>query len=146
MNEAAPEGPDSAHVRPPGVGDATVKALGMLSKALETTERARGALYDFHQLTGTADLQLGEAVALLREAGHSRQADLVEREILGRNTIPGHWTYQIIEEYNATYYRPFAEVEADVRAELGAGRDHLYEAELKQRRRTRGHSDHTWSE
>lgn len=117
----------------------------MLSKALETTERARGALYDFHQLTGSADLQLGDAVQLLRQAGHDTQADLVEREILGRNTIPGHWTFQIVEAYNATYYRPFAELEAMVRSQLAAGHDHLYEAELKQRRRTRDHPDHTWS-
>jgi len=116
----------------------------MLSKALETTERARGALYDFHQLTGTADLQLGDAVELLREAGHDRQADMVERDILGRNAIPDHWTFQIVEAYNATYYRPFTEAEAHIRAELAAGRDHLYEAELKGKRRTVGHPDHTW--
>lgn len=143
MADAAPEGPDAAHLRPPGVDDATVRALGMLSKALETTERARGALYDFHQLTGAADFQLGDAVDLLRAAGHDPQADLVEREILGRNTIPGHWTFQIIEAYNATYYRPFTEVEAAVRAELAGGADHLHEAELKEQRRSHGHPDHT---
>lgn len=37
----------ATHERPSGVSDATVQALGALSKALETTERARGALYDF---------------------------------------------------------------------------------------------------
>jgi hypothetical protein len=137
------KGPDSAHRRPPGVDDATVRALGMLSKALETTERARGALYDFHQLTGAADLQLGDAVDLLRQAGHEAQAEQVERELLGRNTIPGHWTFQIIEAYNATYYRPFTEVETRVREELAPGTDHLYEAELKEARRTHGHPDHT---
>ncbi|MDQ1012761.1 hypothetical protein QFZ82_007246 [Streptomyces sp. V4I23] len=137
------EGPDPRHLRPPGVGDTTVEALGALSKALETTERARGHLYAFHQLTGRADLGLDDAVRLLREAGHHREADLVEREILGRNVIPGHWTYQIVEAYNATYYRPFAEVELQVRNRLAEGRDHLYEAEMKERRRTPHHPDHT---
>ena len=42
--------------------DATVEALGKLSEALETCERARGHLYTFHQLTGSADIQLGDAV------------------------------------------------------------------------------------
>ncbi|WP_162688408.1 MULTISPECIES: hypothetical protein [unclassified Streptomyces] len=39
-----------------------MRALDALSKALETTERARGHLYGFHQLTGTADFELGDAL------------------------------------------------------------------------------------
>ena len=50
------------HDVPDGVSGATVEALGALSEALETTERARGHLDSFHQLTGSADLRLGEAV------------------------------------------------------------------------------------
>ncbi|CAM5239042.1 MULTISPECIES: hypothetical protein [Streptomyces] len=135
--------PDPRHRRPEGVTDTTVEALGALSKALETAERARGALYEFHQLTGSADLALDEAVRLLRAAGHGRQADQVEREILGRNVIPGHWTFQIVEEYNSTYYDVFRTVEQGIRQDLAEGRDHLYEAEMKAARRTEGHPDHT---
>lgn len=134
--------PDLAHRRPAHVDDATVKALGTLSEALETVERARGHLYSFHQLTGGADLALGEAVTQLRAAGHREQADAVEREIVGRNVIPGHWTFQIVEEYNPTYYRPFVETEKRLREELVEGREHLYEAEMKERRRTHGHPEH----
>ncbi|WP_345668274.1 hypothetical protein [Streptomyces similanensis] len=137
------DGPDSAHRRPPGVSDTTVRALGALSKALETTERARGHLYAFHQLTGGADFELDRAVELLREAGHREWADRVRREILGRNVIPGHWTFQIVEAYNATYYEPFKDVEEGARRELADGKDHLFEAELKEQRRTAGHPDHT---
>ncbi|MFD6230559.1 hypothetical protein ACFWFZ_27420 [Streptomyces sp. NPDC060232] len=136
------ESPDDAHQVPDGVSEKTVAALGALSKALETTERARGHLYGFHQLTGTADFQLDDAVRLLREAGHEAQARLVEQEVLGRNVIPGHWTFQIVEAYNETYYRPFAVIEQDIIAQLGRGRDHLHEARLKERRRTPGHPDH----
>lgn len=135
--------PDSRHQRPEGVTDTTVEALGALSKALETAERARGALYDFHQLTGSADLALDDAVRLLRAAGHGPYADLVEREILGRNVIPGHWTFQIVEEYNSTYYDVFRTIERQIRQELAEGRDHLYEVEMKAVRRTEGHPDHT---
>ncbi|PCG87344.1 hypothetical protein CIB93_04110 [Streptomyces sp. WZ.A104] len=134
---------DPRHRRPEGVSDTTVEALGALSKALETAERARGALYDFHQLTGSADLCLDDAVRLLREAGHGPQAEQVEREILGRNVIPGHWTFQIVEEYNATYYDVFRAIERQIRQELAEGRDHLYEAEMKEARRTEGHPAHT---
>lgn len=137
------DGPDRDHQRPTGVSDETVEALGALSKALETTERARGHLYSFHQLTGGADLELGHAVELLRKAGHHQWADRVEKEILGRNVIPGHWTFQIVESYNDTYYQPFKALERSVLNQLAEGRDHLYEAEMKEARRTHGHRDHT---
>ncbi|GGW38803.1 MULTISPECIES: hypothetical protein [Streptomyces] len=137
------DGPDRDHRRPEGTSGATVRALGALSKALETTERARGHLYAFHQLTGTADFQLDEAVALLREAGHEEWARKVSTEILGRNVIPGHWTFQIVEAYDRTYYRSFRQLERAAVDELAEGRDHLYEAELKEARRTAGHPDHT---
>ncbi|MEU1216432.1 hypothetical protein ACFYSH_32250 [Streptomyces sp. NPDC005791] len=136
-------GPEEEHVRPYGVDDTTVEALGALTEALECVERARGQLYAFHQLTGGADLTLDRAVELLRMGGHVEQADLVEREILGRNVVPGCWTFQLVEAYDDTYYRPFMEVEERVRRELVGGRRHLYEAEMKEARRTRGHPDHT---
>src|SRR5947199_247847 len=45
-----------AHQRPPGVSDAEAEALGKLGEALEAIEYARGHLYGFHRLSGTADL------------------------------------------------------------------------------------------
>jgi len=134
---------EDPHRRPENVSDETVEALGSLSKALETTERARGHLFSFHQLTGTADLELDRAVALLREAGHVEWAERVEREILGRNVIPGHWTFQIVEAYDRTYYEAFKDLERAAVERLAEGRDHLYEAEMKEARRTRNHPDHT---
>ncbi|GHI85946.1 hypothetical protein [Streptomyces xanthophaeus] len=134
---------DPAHEVPDGVDEKTVRALGALSKALETTERARGHLYGFHQLTGTADFELGDAARLLREAGYEEQAARVEHEIVGRNVIPGHWTFQIIEAYDSTYYQPFAAVERAIVDEVAGGRDHLLEARLKTLRRTPHHPDHT---
>ncbi|MFE7515167.1 hypothetical protein ACFU8I_28635 [Streptomyces sp. NPDC057540] len=128
---------------PPGVSDATIDALGSLSKAVETVERARGALYTFHQLTGTADLELDRVVRLLRDAGHGGWADEVETEVLGRNVIPDHWTFQIVEAYDRTYYEPFKALAQRAVDELAAGQDHLYEARLKAARRTPGHPDHT---
>ncbi|MFI5677017.1 hypothetical protein [Streptomyces cellulosae] len=137
------DGPDGAHQRPEGLSDTMVQALGSLSSALETTERARGHLYSFHQLTGTADLELDRAVRLLREGGHPEWAEKVQKEILGRNVIPGHWTFQIVEAYNDTYYEPFKELEKAAVDRLAEGRDHLYEAEMKEARRTDGHPAHT---
>jgi hypothetical protein len=49
-----------------GDPDAVVRAVGKLTEALETIERARGHLYSFHQLTADADLQLSSNRGLRR--------------------------------------------------------------------------------
>jgi hypothetical protein len=136
------EGPDAAHRRPAGLDDLTVQALGKLSEALETVERARGHLYAMHQLTGTADFQLDEAVSLFEQAGHSGTAERIARELIGRNVTPGHWTFQLVEEYDDGYYADFRAIERAAREQHAQGRRHLYEAELKERRRTPGRPGH----
>ena len=133
---------DDAHRRPAGLDDDTVAALGKLSEALETTERARGHLYTVHQLTGHADLMLDDAVALFRKAGHEGIADQLQAELIGRNVIAGRWTYQIVEDYDDGYYATFKEIERQARDRLAQGRRHLYEAEMKERRRTHGRPGH----
>jgi len=135
-------GPDRAHLRPPGVDDATVAALGKLSEALEAVEVARGHLYAFHRLSGTADLTLGDAVEQLRGAGHGDLADRVATELVGRNVLPGRWTFQIVEAYDDTYYSAFKSVERGARDQLVDGKRHLYEAEMKEDRRTDGLPGH----
>ncbi|MDN5766909.1 MAG: hypothetical protein L0H96_13485 [Humibacillus sp.] len=136
------EQPAREHRRPEGVSDQTVEALGKLSEALEVVEHARGHLYGFHRLTGMADLALGEAVDLLREAGHDELADRVDTELVGRNVIEGRWTFQIVEEYDDGYYDTFKGLEAQARQTLVGGRRHLFEAEMKQDRRTKGARHH----
>ena len=116
------------------IDDTTVQALGKLSEALETTERARGHLYEMHQLTGTADFQLDEAVSLFMQAGHTEIAERIQRELIGRDVIPGHWTFQLIEEYDDTYYAEFRTVEREARDKLAGGQRHLHEAKLKKAR------------
>ena len=138
----APPHPDDPWARPPGVDDATVEATGTLSEALEWVARARGHLYEFHQLMGRADLTFGEAADQLAAAGHAALADLVNREVVGRNVLHGRWTFQVVEEFDDGYYGPVAAVEAQVRDDLVAGRRHVYEAELKDARRTAGLGHH----
>jgi hypothetical protein len=134
--------PTPEHRRPDGVDDATVAAVGRLTEALETVERARGHLYSFHQLTGEADFKIGDAVDQLRDAGHAELADRLGSEIVGRNVIEGRWTFQIMEEYDDIYWSALREAEREVRDRLTGGRRHLAEAELKERRRTHGRPDH----
>jgi hypothetical protein len=123
--------------------DRTVDAVGKLTEALETTERARGHLYSFHQLTGSADLQLGQACELLREAGHADLAERIEHELVGRNVIDGRWTFQITEEYDDSYWSVIRAFEQEARDTLTGGRRHLHEARMKEERRSHGHPDHT---
>jgi hypothetical protein len=133
---------DDDHARPTGVDDTTVAALGKLSEALEAVEHGRGLLYGFHRLAGRADLQVGEAVDLLREAGHQEVADRLETELVGRNVLEGRWTFQVVEEYDDGYYAEFRSQEARAREELLGGTRHLFEAEMKEARRTRGRRHH----
>ncbi|MFE9655386.1 hypothetical protein [Micromonospora sp. NPDC006431] len=140
--EQQADGPDEAHRRPAGVSDTTVEALGKLSEALECVERARGHFYSVHQLIGHADLMLDDAVALFRSAGHDGIADRIEQDLLGRNVIAGRWTFQLVEDFDDGYYALFRELDRRARDELVGGRRHLYEAEMKERRRTRGRPGH----
>ncbi|TFV99483.1 hypothetical protein E4M02_14590, partial [Brevundimonas sp. S30B] len=70
-------------------------------------EEARGHLYAFHRRCGTADLMLGDAVDLLRSAGHDEIADRVEADLVGRNIIEGRWSFQVVEDYDDNYYAAF---------------------------------------
>jgi hypothetical protein len=133
---------DDAHTRPAGTSDATVAALGKLSEALEVVEDARGRLYGFHRLTGRADLALGEAVEMLREAGHTELADRIDTDLVGRNVLAGRWTFQVVEEFEDGYYAAFKEHERAAREELMDGKRHVFEAEMKQDRRTHGRPGH----
>ena len=124
-----------------GLDEGTVEAVGKISEAMETIEVARGFLYQFHRLTGTADFQLGDAVKLLRKAGHDELADELDTELVGRNVLPGRWTFQVVEGYDETYYQPLRDFSRRAH-ELTNGHPHLYEAGLKQDRRTTGEPGH----
>ncbi|RVW01551.1 hypothetical protein [Rhodococcus spongiicola] len=136
------EQPAPEHRRPEGVTDATIEAVGKLSEALETVEQARGHLYAFHQLMGRADRQLGRAAQMLSESGHTAHAERLETAMVGRNVLEGRWTFQIVEEFDDGYWAEFREHEKAVREALLAGRRHLYEAEMKEARRTKGRPGH----
>jgi hypothetical protein len=136
------DGPDLEHRRPPGVSDATVEALGKLSAALDHVEDARGHLYAFHRLCGSAETTLQEATAMIREAGHEALADALDRDVLGRNPLPGMWSFQMVEAYDDGYYAVAKRLEREAVDDLMAGRRHVFEAEMKELRRTPGREGH----
>ncbi|MEU2350403.1 hypothetical protein [Modestobacter sp. NPDC049651] len=126
----------------PDLDDATVEALGKLSEALETVDQARGHLYGLHQLTGRADLLLQDAVEKFRAAGHDDFADLLDRDLVGRNVIADRWTFQIVEDFDENYWGTFRALDAQARDRYADGDRHVYEARMKQRERTHGHPAH----
>ncbi|MFZ0833016.1 MAG: hypothetical protein WAM92_08030 [Mycobacterium sp.] len=128
--------------RPSEMDDTTVEAVGAVSEALEWVERARGHLYTFHQLMGRADLNLGEACEKLRGAGHDAVADRLHAELVGRNVLYGRWTFQIVEEFDDNYWSVFREHEKQIRDQLQGGKRHVFEAEMKEKRRTHGRAGH----
>lgn len=125
-----------------GIDEATVDAVGKVSEALEFVERARGHLYSFHQLMGHADLLLGDACDALERAGHPEVAERLRVDVVGRNVIRGRWTFQVVEEFDDDYWSVFRAHEQRVRDELQGGERHVFEAHLKERRRTKGHPGH----
>ncbi|MFJ6213425.1 hypothetical protein ACIQGZ_08860 [Streptomyces sp. NPDC092296] len=132
------QGHDPGHSRPDGTPDLAVTAAGRFSEALERLERARGALYDFHQLVGRADALLDEVADALDRLGHDELSIELRERLIGRDVLEGRWTYQIVEEFDDGYYAIFRALEAKGRQVLVGGRRHVYEAELRERRRTPG--------
>lgn len=130
------------HDRPPGASDETVEAVGKASEAFEYVERARGHLYSLHQLMGHADLLFGEAAELLEAAGHDADAARFRTEVVGRNILDGRWTFQVVEEFDESYYDAVRAMVRALEVDLMAGRRHVYEAELKEQRRSTGRRHH----
>jgi hypothetical protein len=125
-----PERPPS-HPVPEGISDETVAALGELSAAFEVLEEARGHLYAFHRRSGTADLELQQAVDHLRKAGHRELADEIDEVLVGRDVVPGLWTYQIVESYDRTYYDVWKAAVEKAERVAGGGTPHLAESDMK---------------
>jgi hypothetical protein len=136
-----PEQPDHDHRRPTGTSDAEVAAAGKVSEAYEWVLRARGRLYDFHQLMGRADLTLGEALEELRACDHGGLADELASGWLGRNVVADRWTFELVEDFDDTYLAAATAGERQVREQLMGGRRHVHESEMKAARRHDGPTD-----
>ena len=142
MLGAMTDQPAPEHRRPEGVTDATIEALGKLSAALDHIEDARGHLFAFHRLCGSAETTMEEATQMIRDAGHADIADALDRGVLGRNPLPGMWSFQMVEAYDDGYYAEAKTIHQRALDELVDGRRHVFEAEMKELRRTPGREGH----
>ncbi|MGN6694025.1 MAG: hypothetical protein ACTHN0_07595 [Aquihabitans sp.] len=140
MSSEITEAKDSSE--PNEADDGVTEAVGRASEALEYVERARGHLYSLHQLIGRADFLFEEAAGLFRDAGHPEVADRLGKEVVGRNVLDGRWTFQVVEEFDELYYRVVGDEVRALEQEFHGGRRHVYEAQMKEQRRTRGERGH----
>ena len=67
---------------------------------------------------------------------------MLRTDVIGRNAIDGRWSFQIVEEFDDLYHDCVTQRIREVEAALLDGRRHVYEAEMKERRRTEGHPGH----
>jgi hypothetical protein len=84
------------------------------------------------------DASLDVVIDGLRDNGHPALAERVRTELIGRNVLPGRWTFEVVEEFEDGYYQPFRELEEEVRNKTMDGRRHVFEAELKRSRQMGG--------
>ena len=62
--------------------------------------------------------------------------------MLGRNPLPGMWSFQMVESFDDGYYAEAKGIQQRAVDELMDGRRHVFEAEMKELRRTRGRQGH----
>jgi hypothetical protein len=61
---------------------------------------------------------------------------------VGRNVLYGRWTFQIVEEFDDNYWAVFREYKQRILDELQGGVPHIFEAEMKENRRSKGRPGH----
>lgn len=79
---------------------------------------------------------------MIRAAGHPDIADALNLDLLGRNPLPGMWSFQMVEAYDDGYYATAMALQQRAIDELVEGRRHLFEAEMKELRRSPGRKGH----
>ena len=44
-----------------------------------------------------------ETAEMLAAAGQAEQAATLQRDVVGRNVLDGHWTFQVVDEFDDLY-------------------------------------------
>ena len=91
---------------------------------------------------GSAEKTMEEATKMVREAGHDEIADALNRDLLGRNPLPGMWSFQMVEAFDDGFYATARGIQQHALDTLVEGRRHIFEAEMKELRRSHGRKGH----
>ncbi|WP_255194079.1 hypothetical protein [Natronobeatus ordinarius] len=119
-----------------------LEALHEVELGLEWLQRAQGYLIEFHHATGHGMDHLALAESRLREAGHDELADDVRDNLLPHGVVDDdRWSYDVLEDFQATMLAEATVLERRVRRELADGRRHVTERRQERRWKTRADVD-----
>ena len=129
-----------AHRRPDGMTDDTVAEQGKPSQALEVVEHARGAPYEFHRLSGIADLTCSRRSTSCALPGTLISPTTSIRRSLAATSSTDCGPSRSSRLYDRQYWQVFRYVELCARQRAGDAPAHLLEAEMKHREQRPQHS------
>ena len=89
-----------------------------------------------------SQLEKETGTQLLRKAGHTDIADAMDRDVLRQNPLPGMWSFQMVDAFDDGFYTRTKGLHQRALDELMNGQRHVFEAEMKELRRTRGREGH----
>lgn len=112
-----------------------LETMATASEALEYVERARGHMYTLHHLLVRAELLFTEVSESLLAQGRAEEAEMLQREVIGRAVIGDRWSHEVVEEFDDGFHGPVADAVKGVQQRTVGGQRHAREAELKRRRR-----------
>ena len=125
-----------------GLTEVELEALHEVELGLEWLQRAQGYLIEFHHATGHGMDHLALAESRLREAGHDELADDVRDDLLPHGVVDDdRWSYDVLEDFQATMLAEATVLERRVREELADGRRHVAERRQERRWKTRADPD-----
>ena len=107
-----------------------LETMATATEALECVERARGHLFTLHHLLGRADLLFAEVATELRAQGRGAEAARIEREVVGRDVLEDRWSFELVEEFEQTYYEPVRDAVRTVERRT-TGRPHAREVRMR---------------
>ncbi|ELY94267.1 hypothetical protein C482_18202 [Natrialba chahannaoensis JCM 10990] len=117
----------------PPLSEQELAALHEVELGLEWIQRAQGYLLEFHHATGHGIDHIDEAETHLRTAGHDDLAAAIRRDLLPHGVVDDdRWSYDVLEDFQATLLAETVALERRVRDELADGERHV--AERRQER------------
>ena len=112
----------------PDLTDAECAALHEVELGFEWFQRAQDHLLEFHHATGHGMDHLRDAETLLRSTGHDELANTIRNELLPHGVVDDdRWSYDVLENYQATLLAESRALERRVRRELADGERHVRE-------------------
>jgi hypothetical protein len=118
------------------------EALHEVELGLEWLQRAQGYLLEFHHATGHGMDHLHEAESLLETSGHVDLADAIRTVLLPHGVVDDdRWSYDVVEDFQATLLAETTAVEQRVRTELADGERHVQERRQEHKWKARARRD-----